>query len=414
MERSYRPRTATALLALAALMLLLAGPGAGPGHASPSDRRGSTEGSAGASIVGGTPASIASYPWLADVRYRGDLEEFSCGGTVVSPRLILTAAHCALTGTGRVGAASNFSVFTSVNKRREATPERISQVSQVLVFPEYEPSRVLNDAALLVLASPVSAPPLALATPSDEALLAQGTPIEVAGWGLISAEPPRVPNSLRDARSVVQSTANCQRRLRGVLPPIVPSSQICVKSQEGPRASLCDGDSGGPGIAHRADGTPVQIGIVSLKGSPDCSPAVPQVLARVDRVLPWVEAWKAVVELGAAAPAVVIPQVELPPVTRQAAEVIAWLGLEADLGNRFSKGRFHEILCTRIDREKVKCRVEWLKGNQYYRGGISVYSVLPREGLPYNFRYKIRRFNLRCWLTYLHPIQACNPRLFSR
>jgi len=181
-----------------------------------------------------------------------------------------------------------------------------------------------------------------------------------------------------------------------------------------PGASLCNGDSGGPAIARRADGVAVQIGIVSLKTSPDCDPRSPQVLARADRVSSWVAAWTSAIELGTAAPAVVVPDVELPQVTRRDAELFAWLGLEFDFGSRFSKGRYHAIECRQVNREKVRCQVQWLRGINFYRGGITIYAALPREGFIYNYRYTIRRFNANCWLTYLHPIQACNPRVFKR
>jgi trypsin len=367
------------------------------------------------SIVGGTPTSIVSYPWIAHVHYRGPVEDFECGGTVVAPRLILTAAHCVLTGTGRVATAANFSVLTGVGDLDQATPANSSQASRVLVFPEYEPSRFLNDAALLVLAEPVAVPALPLATSADGALIADGAPVAVAGWGLVDVSPPQLPTALRDAQSVVRSPSYCQRSLRRVLPVFASESQICVKSPPGPGgASLCNGDSGGPGIGRRPDGTVVQIGIISLKGSVDCNPASPQVLARVDRVSPWVAAWAAAVEFGAPAPAVVVPKVELPPLTRIDAEIIAWLGLENDFGSRFLGGRYHQIECRRINREKARCRVQWLKGANFYRGGITVFAALPREGFVYNYRYTIRRFNANCWLEYLHPIQACNPRLFKR
>lgn len=403
------------VVAALASLILLAGIGQSHGLASPSgDDRGETGSNAQASIIGGKPASISSYPWLAHISYRGAVEGFDCGGTVVSPRLILTAAHCVLTGTGRVAAAPSFSILTGTGDLREAAPERVSQVSQVLVFPEYEPSRTLNDAALLVLAAPVTAPTLPLATTADEALLASGAPLAVAGWGLTSFDPPRLPAVLREGQSIVQSSQSCQRRLRQVLLAYVPGSQFCVKSQSGSGVSLCNGDSGGPGIARRPDGSPVQVGVISLKASLDCNPASPQIFARVDRVSPWVAAWTAAVEHGAPAPAVVVPEIELPRVTRRDAEVIAWLGLEADLGNRFSRGRLYEIGCVQINREKVKCRVQWLKGRHLYRGGITIFAALPREGSIYNYRYKIRRFGLVCWLTYKYPIQACSSTLIRR
>lgn len=387
----------------------IADPSTGPRGAEP------RETSAGASIVGGRVASIASYPWIAHIRYRGPVEDFSCGGTVVAPRLILTAAHCVLTGTGRVAVAANFSVLTGIGNLDEATPEHASRVSRVLVFPEYEPARFLNDAALLVLAEPVAVPTLPLATPSDGVLLADGAPAAVAGWGLVDVDPPQLPAVLRDAQSVVRSPSYCQRSLRRILPIYAADSQICVKSPPGPGgASLCNGDSGGPGIGRRPDGTVVQIGIISLKGSVDCDPGSPQVLARVDRVSTWVAAWAAAVEFGAPAPEVAIPKLELPRLTRLDAEIIAWLGLESDFGNRFTSGRYHRIGCRRVNREKFKCGVQWLRGADFYRGGITIYAALPREGIVYDYRYTIRRFDVDCWLEYLHPIQACNPRIFKR
>lgn len=400
------------IVTLASVAILFAGPGLDQAGASPDDDAQGDRAGAGASIVGGTPTSIAAYPWLAYIAYRGAVEEFSCGGTVVAPRLVLTAAHCVLSGTGKIALASNFAVLAGTGDLREASPERVSRVSQVLVFPSYDPSRLLNDAALLVLAAPVSAPALPLATPAEAAVSAPGVPIQVAGWGLTDVTPPRSPAVLRAAQSLVQTPASCQRRLRRMLAGYSPASQICVRSQSG--AGVCDGDSGGPGIARRPDGTPVQIGIVSLKTSLDCDPRTPQILARVDVVSSWVDAWRAAVESGAPAPAVVVPDVELPHVTRRDAEFLAWLALEADFGNRFTNARFHEIGCVPITREKVKCRVEWLRGVNYYRGGISIYAALPREGSIYNYRYRIRRFNARCWLTYLHPIQACNPTIYRK
>ncbi len=412
MRRSITDRfgVRAALVASAALILLLAGHG--QALAASGDRDSGP--SAQASIVGGVPSSIAAYPWLAHIEYRGAVEELGCGGSVIAPRLILTAAHCVLTGTGKVGVASNFSVLTGISDLDEATPERASRVSQVLVSPEYNPARTLNDVALLVLSAPVAVPAVPIATAADAALLTPGTPLAVAGWGMTSFEPPKLPSLMREAQPVVQSTPFCERKLGRVLSTYSPASQFCVRTTSDPGASLCNGDSGGPGVARRADGTVVQIGVISLKGSLECSPSSPQVLARVDRASAWIGAWIAAVEHGGPPPAVVVPKVVLPPVTRGEAELIIWLGLEADLGKRFTDGRYHRIACKRLDRTKVKCLIQWLRGSHFYRGGITVYTALPREGSIYNYRYKIRRFNANCWLTYRNPIRACDPLTVTR
>jgi secreted trypsin-like serine protease len=204
-------------LALASLAIALAAPA--QGHAQPpsSDNRADAGGGARTSIVGGSPASIASYPWLAYIQYQGPVEAFSCTGTVVAPRLILTAGHCLLTGTGKVAVTSNFTVLTGVADLREAGPQHASGVSQALVFPGYQPSRLLNDAGLLVLSTPVSAPALPLASAADAGLLSAGVPVAVAGWGLTDADPPRAPAVLQEAQSVVKSAGYCQRRMRQMI-----------------------------------------------------------------------------------------------------------------------------------------------------------------------------------------------------
>src|SRR4029079_3389408 len=69
-------------------------------------------GMAETSIVRGRPAAIASFPWLAHVDYNGDVDKFDCTGTVVAPRVVMTAAHCALTGTGHDALAANYTILT--------------------------------------------------------------------------------------------------------------------------------------------------------------------------------------------------------------------------------------------------------------------------------------------------------------
>lgn len=371
------------------------------------------EGGARASIIGGTSASIASFPWVAHISHRGAIEEFDCTGTVVAPRLVLTAAHCVLTETGRVAAAQNFTVLTGTADRTESLPERRSSVAQVLVFPGYVPSKVYYDAALLVLVAPVSVPALPLAAPAEAALRAPDVRVAVAGWGLTKVKPSRLPTILQSGSSVIQDTGRCQRSLRRVLGALSPASQLCVRSSLGSRASLCDGDSGGPAIAWRPDGSSVQVGIVSLKGSLHCGPRFPQVLTRVDQVSWWVDLWRAAIEGRGAMPEVSVPRVELPRVTRGRAAAYSGIFFQFVFGNDFSRGTGHAITCQPGGRTRIKCRVEWLRFGLYFRGAFTFFSVLPREGSPFRIRYRIRRFTARCWFTYLNPKRYCGYRLFK-
>jgi hypothetical protein len=403
-------RLVAALLAVIGVLAITA---AERGNASPiSPHDGAGRGSAEASIIRGRPAAIASFPWLAHVDYNGDVDKFDCTGTVVAPRLVLTAAHCALTGTGHVAVPANYTVTTGVADLRDAHRANRSKASQVLVFPKFEPSRVAYDAALLVLRAPVTAPPLAIASPEDTALRAPGVQVSIAGWGLTSAEPPRETTVLHEADSVIKSDDFCHQQLRRILPFFSPASQLCIKSLPGPFfASLCHGDSGGPAFTRLPDGTPVQVGIISL-GASNCGARHPQVLARVDRVSSWVREWIDAVEHGGRRPRVSAPPVKLPSLARPVAEYVAYIGLAVEFGPKFTGGKHQKVDCDRHSRTRLKCHVEWVRGSDYYRGGTTVYTAIPREGSIYNLRLQVRRFTRRCWERHKATGRSCPAKTF--
>jgi hypothetical protein len=404
---THIPRFLAALLAALGLFAATAE----CGYASPvSPSGGAGRGSAEASIIRGRPASIASFPWLAHVDYNGDVDKFDCTGTVVAPRVVMTAAHCALTGTGHVAVAANYTITTGVADLRDAHKANRSQVSQVLVFPKFDPSHVSFDAALLVLKAPVAAPALGLASSQDSALREPGVGVSIAGWGLTSAEPPRETTVLHEADSVIKSDDFCHQQLRRILPFFSPGSQLCIKSSPGPFfASLCHGDSGGPAFTRLPDGTPVQVGIISL-GASNCGARHPQVLARVDRVSSWVREWIDAIEHGAQRPRVVAPAVKLPSLSRPVAEYVAYIGLAVEFGPRFTGGKQQKIDCHRLSRTRLKCEVEWVHKDDYYRGGTTVYTAVPREGSIYNLRLQVRRYARRC---YRASGQSCPAKAFK-
>jgi hypothetical protein len=139
-----------------------------------------------ASIVGGVSAVQGQLGFMAFVEHFDALgnPDFSCSGTVVSSNVVLTAGHCAVDeSTGAVLDPSGYQVVTGAVDRTDTVNGRVSGVSRVIVDPAYNRAAMTNDAAMLVLSTPTTAPPIRLGGSADQYLEQAGTRAFVAGWG---------------------------------------------------------------------------------------------------------------------------------------------------------------------------------------------------------------------------------------
>jgi secreted trypsin-like serine protease len=279
MKRARRSKQQAICGVLCALLSALAV--AGPAEASAGAR---------ASIVGGTTALSEEWPWAAFILAADRKGEgFSCTGTVIAPTLVLTAGHCIEDiATGRKTPIGQYVVVTGSRDVRDPALRQVSRVKRTIPYPNFNRFKVHGDAGLLVLATPTSVPAVALAGPEDAALLAADTPTWIAGWGLSGPlkKLKRTP-VLRRGATFVQRRLYCRNHVRVYYPFFNYSSQLCTITPPGFSIGTCHGDSGGPALAFRGDGTPVQIGITSL-GAADCDTHLPDIFTRIDRIYPWV------------------------------------------------------------------------------------------------------------------------------
>jgi secreted trypsin-like serine protease len=242
-----------------------------------------------AAIVGGHLARNGQFPWVARVVARRGRFADACSGTVVATQLVLTAGHCVEDDrNGMPLQAGDFEVKTAAYSTRPT--KRWSRVSRVLVYPGFDRTSGIGDAALLVLSTPAAVPPIQFA---DEAVAwPAGTRALMTGWGRTGEARRRMdPRFLRWARTVVQSPEWCAAHLRD----FSTRHQLCTMNAPMDDTAGCSGDSGGPLLVKRA-GETIEIGV--LDGSVvrrskvlTCLTTEPTVYASSSLLSRWVHEW---------------------------------------------------------------------------------------------------------------------------
>lgn len=211
-------------------------------------------------IVGGQTASTAQHPWMVALTTSAS-ESAYCGGALVAPDRVLTAAHC-ISGY----APSSVRVVAGRTDLRSSEGEEL-MVRQVWVHPGYRSPIEGNDVAVLALdrAVPYGTVPLE----TDQGAYQAGTSATVLGWGYTSERGPSSP-VLRSAEIPLISDADCAATYR----EFNSQAMVCAGDPLG-GVDACYGDSGGPLVA---DGR--LIGITSW-GSGCARERTPGVFVRV-------------------------------------------------------------------------------------------------------------------------------------
>ena len=187
-----------------------------------------------------------------------------CGGTLIGPSLVLSAAHCGsyLGQTVTIGTTR----VAVVKSRRH---------------PSYNSNTMENDFYLHQLRSPVTTSGARVTLNSNAALPSAGQSLTTLGLGLTS-DGGSPSSSLRDVVVPAVSNANCQ----SIYGSSVFKTNVMFCAGEGGKDS-CQGDSGGP-IVIRNGLDHVLTGVVSF-GYGCADPLYPGIYARVSSALTWIK-----------------------------------------------------------------------------------------------------------------------------
>ncbi|MFI2212284.1 S1 family serine peptidase [Streptomyces sp. NPDC020141] len=228
-----------------ALALIPAGALAPPASSAPA--------AADSIVVGGYAARAADSPWVVALasrdRFGGTRGGQFCGGVLVAPTKVMTAAHC-LSRTVLGGRVSDLPDLRVVSGRTElASAEgRETAIAGSWVSPDYDPATNGSDLAVLTLAEALPASQVIPVADAADSAHEPGTSATVYGWGDTTGGGDYA-SSLRAAPVSVLSDATCERAYPGGLGGrYSAATMLCAGDARGGH-DACQGDSGGPLVA---------------------------------------------------------------------------------------------------------------------------------------------------------------------
>lgn len=231
-------------------------------------------------IIGGNNIALEEAPWQVAIitKGQGNFQGQFCGGSLISPYFVLTAAHC----VEDIRRAKDIEVlnadFLDDSKAGRA------EVKRIILHPHWNPVTFENDIALIELRKPVktsfatSKSFLALSSSYDATFSTQ-----ISGWGNTAKVGAAWPRSLKGATISVSEGIDrfCQNNVDG----FDANTMFCGGIPPYRAVDTCQGDSGGP-LSTKIGTRHFLLGITSW--GINCADGFPGVYTRVSAYFDWV------------------------------------------------------------------------------------------------------------------------------
>jgi hypothetical protein len=195
-------------------------------------------------IVGGGPAIVSSWGWAVSLQI--SLGDAFCGGAILSPSFVLTAAHCV---TNSSVVLSKVKVVVGIDKLDESSSSKaqVRSVTKIHSHIGYNADTNVNDIAVLELDKPlilsnnngtsrICLPNVVPANAADD-YPSSGLPLVAIGWGLLKFDASSTPSNLQLQQVTLSSMSS--------------SNMMCFLTINHRRLQFCAAvQGGGKGTTH--------------------------------------------------------------------------------------------------------------------------------------------------------------------
>ncbi|NWS07386.1 CATG protein, partial [Motacilla alba] len=220
-------------------------------------------------IIGGREVKPHSRPYMAHLKIQRGSQTSYCGGFLIRPDAVLSAAHC----VDKEGVTVTLGAHNA--RGRERSQQKI-RVGQWVTHPKYSRVGFKNDIVLLKLKpkARINKNVQSIPIPNEKESVREGAECRVAGWGWTSVTETTT-DVLREVILKVQKEEICQQ----LIDKYQRQSMLCVGDKSRKKATS-KGDSGGPLVCNKK-----AHGIVSRGYK---KRLFPKVFTRISYFEPWI------------------------------------------------------------------------------------------------------------------------------